>query len=193
MDPGPSPKAPPGRPATARLLESLYSELRELARAKMRHERPGTTLRATELVHEAYLRLQGGSEGWENRAHFFGAAAEAMRRILIERARAKGREKRGGDEEGRPAQRISFADVPVADLAVDYEPNDILALESAVDRLERNDPRAAQVVRLRFYGGLDIDETAEALGVAPRTVKRDWTFAKAWLLHAMSESPTLEL
>lgn len=171
---------------TERMLESLYTELRQMAHARMRHER-GKTLRTTELVHEAYLRLRGDrSPEWANRAHFFAAAAEAMRRILIERARARGRAKRGGDEEGRPPQRISFADVPVADLAVEYDADELLALDRAIESLERNDPRAGQVVRLRFYSGLSLEETAETLGVAVRTVKRDWTFAKAWLLDRLS-------
>ena len=169
------------------MLESVYTELREMAHLRMRHERPGQTLRTTELVHEAYLRLRGdNSPEWANRAHFFAAAAEAMRRILIERARARGRVKRGGDEGGRPPQRISFADLPVADLAHDYDPSELRALEQAIEGLGRNDPRAAEVVRLRFYGGLSNDETAETLGVAVRTVKRDWTFAKAWLLDRLS-------
>ena len=179
--------APTGPKPTEKMLESLYTELRELAHARMRHERGGQTLRTTELVHEAYLRLRGDeSPQWANRAHFFAAAAEAMRRILIERARARGRAKRGGDEEGRPPQRISFADLPVADLAKDYDPGELRALEQAIEGLARNDPRAAEVVRLRFYGGLSIEETAETLGVAIRTVKRDWTFAKAWLLDRLS-------
>jgi RNA polymerase sigma factor (TIGR02999 family) len=155
----------------------------------MRGERSGHTLRATELVHEAYLRMRGsGAPQWENRGHFFAAAAEAMRRILIERARAKGREKRGGDIEGKPPQRISFADVPAADLSIEYNPKEILSLEAAIGKLERNDLRAAQVVRLRFYGGLSVEETAEALSVAERTVKRDWMFAKAWLVNELGES-----
>ncbi len=178
--------AGPPKP-TEKMLESLYTELRELAHARMRRER-GKTLRTTELVHEAYLRLRGAeSPAWANRAHFFAAAAEAMRRILIERARARGRAKRGGDEEGRPPQRISFADVPVADMAVDCDPDDLLALDRAIETLRRNDPRAAEVVRLRFYTGLSLEETAEALGVAVRTVKRDWTFAKAWLLDRLGD------
>ncbi|MEZ5064201.1 MAG: ECF-type sigma factor [bacterium] len=175
----------PGAQPTERMLETLYTELRDLAHSRMRHER-GRTLRTTELVHEAYLRLRGDdSPTWENRAHFFAAAAEAMRRILIERARARGRRKRGGDDEGRPAQRISLSDVPALDLAVEWDPSELLALEDAITNLERNDPRAGRVVRLRFYSGLSLEETAEALGVAVRTVKRDWTFARAWLLDRL--------
>lgn len=183
----------PGTPSdprepTAEMLEALYGELRKLARDRLRHERPGATLRTTELVHEAYLRLEGSPHhSWANRAHFFASAAEAMRRILIERARARGREKRGG-EEGRPPQRISFADLGAADLGVDYDIDQVLALDGAIERLRGLDARAADVVRLRFYGGLSVDETAEALGVATRTVRRDWTFARAWLFQTLGES-----
>ena len=170
------------------MLEALYGELRQLARDRLRRERPGSTLRTTELVHEAYLRLEGSAhQGWANRAHFFASAAEAMRRILIERARARGREKRGG-EEGRPPQRISFSDLGAADLGVDYDLDQVLALDGAIERLRGLDERAASVVRLRFYGGLSVDETAEALGVAVRTVRRDWTFARAWLFEALGEA-----
>jgi RNA polymerase sigma factor (TIGR02999 family) len=170
------------------MLEALYGELRQLARDRLRRERPGNTLRTTELVHEAYLRLgKAEAHGWANRAHYFASAAEAMRRILIERARARGRDKRGG-EGGRPAQRISFSDLGSADLGVDYDIDQVLALDGAIERLQALDERAAKVVRLRFYAGLSVDETAEALGVAARTVKRDWTFARAWLFKALGES-----
>jgi RNA polymerase sigma factor (TIGR02999 family) len=180
--------APDPREPTAEILEALYGELRKLARDRLRRERPGATLRTTELVHEAYLRLEGSSgRPWANRAHFFASAAEAMRRILIERARARGREKRGG-EDGRPPQRISFADLGAADLGVDYDLEQVLALDGAIQRLRQLDARAADVVRLRFYGGLSVDETAEALGVGARTVRRDWTFARAWLFQALGEA-----
>jgi RNA polymerase sigma factor (TIGR02999 family) len=172
---------------TAAMLGALYDELRKLARSRLRNERAGGTLRTTELVHEAYLRLGSeGEGGWANRAHFFAAAAEAMRRILIERARARAREKRGGHD-GKPPVRVSLSDLGAADLAVDYDVNQILELEGAIDRLGVIDARAATVVRLRFYAGLSIDETAEALGVTSRTVKRDWTFARAWLFGALGE------
>ena len=171
---------------TAEMIEGLYEELRELARSRMRRERPGATLRTTELVHEAYLRLgKSPSRGWANRAHFFASAAEAMRRILIERARARAREKRGG-EDGRPPQRVSLSDLGGADLGVDYDPDEVLALDTAIQQLRLLDTRAAEVVRLRFYGGLSVEETAEALGVAARTVKRDWTVARAWLHRELS-------
>ena len=173
--------------ASERLLPMVYAELRALARARMRRERKDHTLQATELVHEAYLRLvRGTSAAWEGRGHFFAAAAEAMRRILIEHARARGRAKRGGDEEGRPPKKLSLTLAGIADLAADADPEEILALDDAMQRLETRDARMGQVVRLRFYAGLSIEETAEALGVAPRTVKRDWTFARAWLFEQLS-------
>ena len=171
---------------TAAMIEALYGELRALARSRMRHERPDATIRTTELVHEAYLRLgTPGHAGWVNRAHFFASAAEAMRRILIERARARAREKRGGAD-GRPPQRVSLADLGAADLGVDYDPDEILALDKGIERLHQLDARAANVVRLRFYAGLSVDETAEAIGVTARTVKRDWTIARAWLHRELS-------
>jgi RNA polymerase sigma factor (TIGR02999 family) len=179
---------PPDPTPTAEMIETLYRELRELARARRRRERPDATLRTTELVHEAYLRL-GTPEhrGWANRAHFFASAAEAMRRILIERARARAREKRGGGD-GRPPERVPLTDLGAADLGVDYDPDEVLALDSAIDRFRQLDPRAADVVRLRYYCGLSVEETAEALGIAARTVKRDWTVARAWLYRELSGS-----
>jgi RNA polymerase sigma factor (TIGR02999 family) len=172
--------------AAEQLLPLVYAELRALARARMRHERRDHTLQATELVHEACKRLVHKPEvGWEGRGHFFAAAAEAMRRILIEHARARGRVKRGGDEQGRPAKRLSLTLGGVADLAAEGDPEEVFALDEAIQRLDAHDPRMAQVVRLRFYAGLSVEETAAALGVAPRTVKRDWAFARAWLFEAL--------
>jgi DNA-directed RNA polymerase specialized sigma24 family protein len=127
----------------------------------------------------------GASGGAENRGHF-PRRRPGDAPHLIERAVQRAR---NGAEEGRPPQRISFADVPVADLATEYDPTELLSLEAAIDKLGRKDGRAAEVVRLRFYGGLDIEETAEVLGVVARTVKRDWTFAKAWLLAELEGSP----
>lgn len=171
------------------MLSALYAQLRELAHARLRNERAGGTLRSTELVHEAYLRIAAeGPKGWASRAQFFAAAAEAMRRILIDRARARAAEKRGGVE-GRPQQKISLSDLDAADLAIDYDIDQILELDRALERLQALDERGASVVRLRFYAGLTLEETAEALGVTSRTVKRDWTFARAWLLGALGESP----
>jgi RNA polymerase sigma factor (TIGR02999 family) len=175
--------------AGERLLPMVYAELRALARARMRHERKDHTLQATELVHEAYLRLVRDTPGeWDGRGHFFAAAAEAMRRILIEHARARGRARRGGDEEGRPPKRLSLTLAGIADLAAEADPEEILALDDAMQRLEARDARMGLVVRLRFYAGLSIEATADVLGVAPRTVKRDWTFARAWLFDQLSSS-----
>lgn len=162
------------RRAADELLPQLYDELREMARRKMEREPRGQTLQATALVHEAYVRLVGERDpGWGGRAHFLGAAAEAMHRILVERARAKGRLKRGG---GRA--RVDLTDVATLDGAPDA---DILALDEALSRLEARDPRKAKVVVLRYYGGLAIEEIAHALSVSPATVKTDWNFALAWL------------
>jgi RNA polymerase sigma factor (TIGR02999 family) len=181
-------KPPESPEPTAEMIEALYGELRDLAHARMRGERPDSTLRATELVHEAYLRLGGpDSRGWANRAHFFASAAEAMRRILIERARARARVKRGG-EAGRPRQKVPLSELAAADLGVDGDPDEVLALDAAIERLQGIDPRAASVVRLRFYAGLSVEKTAEALGIAARTVKRDWTIARAWLYEQLSGS-----
>ena len=165
----------------------VYDELRALAHARIRGDQAGQTLQSTELVHEAYLRLRPreGQE-WQSRGHFFAAAAEAMRRILIERARAKGRVKRGGDVEGRPAPRLSLNLEEVAVLADDRDPEAILALDRAIERLAERDGRVAQIVRLRFYAGLTVEEVAETLDVTPRTVLRDWAFARAWLYGQLS-------
>ncbi|HEX5136536.1 MAG TPA: ECF-type sigma factor [Planctomycetota bacterium] len=165
--------------ASAELLPLVYTELRGLARGFMAAERPGT-LQTTALVHEAYLRIAGTrGEGWNGRAHFFGAAAEAMRRILVERARARGRLRRGGDR-----RRL---DLDTLDLAADEGAVDVIAVDEAVAKLAAKDPRSAEVVRLRFFAGLDVPEIAAVLGVAPRTVKREWVFARAWLLKELGE------
>jgi RNA polymerase sigma factor (TIGR02999 family) len=161
------------------LLAQVYDQLRAIARARLSHESPGHSLQATELVHEAYLKLQNHPAlGGSDRARFFHAAAEAMRRILIDHARTKGRVKRGGG-----IKREILNDV--ADLAADGGADEILALDEAICRLEQQDADAARVVRLRFFAGLDIAETAEALGVSDRTVKRDWQFARAWLFREL--------
>jgi RNA polymerase sigma factor (TIGR02999 family) len=173
--------------ASDKFFALVYDELRTLAHARRRGEWAGQSLQSTELVHEAYLRLRGGDgEAWPSRAQFFAAAAVAMRRILIERARAKGRTKRGGDSEGRAAARVALDLEEVAALADDRDPEAILLLDRAIDRLAERDDRAAQVVRLRFYGGLDVEETAETLGTSTRTVLRDWAFARAWLYGELS-------
>lgn len=178
-----------GDPAAfGRLLPLVYEELRAIAHARMRGERKDHTLQATDLVHEACIRLmRDAGTDWQGRGHFFAAAAEAMRRILIEHARARGRAKRGGDEQGRPPRKLTLTLAGIADLAAEVDPDEIVALDETIQRLEARDARAGQVVRLRFYAGLSIEETAEALGVAPRTVKRDWTFARAWLYRELGD------
>ena len=165
--------------ASAALLPMVYDELRKLANGRMHAERADHTLQATALVHEAYLRLVGSREhDWASRAHFFSAAGEAMRRILIEHARAKRGPKRGGGLKKLP--------LDVVDLASDDDPDQILALDEAISRLEEKDPDSARVVRLRFYAGLSVEETASALGVSARTVKREWAFARAFLVREMA-------
>lgn len=169
-----------------RLLPLVYDELRAMARARLRHERPGHTLHATGLVHEAYLRmLASDAPSWNDRGHFFRAAAEAMRRILIDYARKRGRIKRGG---GRI--QVTLGDVRVGD-GMPLE--DVLALDEAIQRLEEMDPGMAEVVRLRFFGGLSVEETAHALGISPRTVKREWAVARAWLYAALDESEKVDV
>lgn len=175
--------------STGELLELVYKQLREIAQQRMKAERPGHTLEATALVHEAYLRLAGDAEvEWANRAHFFYAAAEAMRRILIEHARSRGRIKRGGDGGGaQPARRRIALDV--VDLAADGSPDEILSVDEAVQRLEARDPDLGRIVRLRFFAGLTEQETANALGVTDRTVRRDWALAKALLMKDLAGEP----
>ena len=156
------------------LLPLVYEELHRLAQAKMATESPGHTLQPTAFVHEAYLRLiQGKNARWRSRGAFFGAAAEAMRRILIERARRYKAVKHGA---GRRRVPLSEAHGSAIDSDVDLE-----ALDSALDALEENDPRAAKVVKLRYFVGLSIQETAEILEISPRTVQNDWTMSKTWL------------
>ena len=160
--------------AGPKLIPLVYGELRRMAAGYMRRERTGHTLQATALVHEAYLKLLGQhSVDWQNRAHFFGIAAQVMRRILIDHARSHVRDKRGGGREAVPL-----------DEALVFSPEksaDFLELDSALDRLAELDPRQARIVELRFFGGLTVEEAAEVLGISPKTVKRDWSVAKAWL------------
>jgi len=161
------------------LLPMVYDELRALARHRMAQEGAGHTLQATALVHEAYLRLGGGAARFANRAHFFHAAAEAMRHILIEYARRRGALKRGGGMPRLPANVLELAAAP--------DSQQILALDDAIGRLEQEAPQAAAVVRLRFYAGLSVEETAQALNLSPRTVNREWTFARAWLFRVLED------
>ena len=165
------------RSATDELFPLVYDELRHLADRCLSAEPRGQTLQPTALVHEAYLRLVGDA-GWENRAHFFGAAAQAIRRILIDRARARHRLKRGSGERPLPLEAAS-------ELAVDGPDLDVLALDEALSRLSALDARKVQVVELRFFGGLDVDETAATLGLSPSTVAREWSFARIWLHREM--------
>jgi RNA polymerase sigma factor (TIGR02999 family) len=162
-------------PALEALMPLVYGELRRLAAHYLKGERPGQTLQPTALVHEAYLKLlKDRPERWQNRAHFCAIAAHAMRQILIERARARDAIKRGG---GKP--RVTFDEgLPV--VAPDQSV-DLIALDAALDRLAALDPGQARIVELRFFGGLSIEETADAMGISPATVKRHWAVAKAWL------------
>jgi RNA polymerase sigma factor (TIGR02999 family) len=189
-----------GHPAAAdQLLRLVYDELRKLAAAKLAHEKPGQTLQATALVHEAYLRLVGGgaksevrgqrsaeelptsdlrlqtSDRWHSRAHFFAAAAEAMRRILIERARQRQCEKRGAG--------LVRKDLDTLDLAAPESSNDLLALDDALSKLASRDPKAAELVKLRYFSGLTLDQVSQTLAIPPRTADRLWAYARAFL-HA---------
>jgi RNA polymerase sigma factor (TIGR02999 family) len=166
----------------------VYAELRSIAHARMRGEQSGHSLQTTELIHEAYLRLRpADGREWASRAQFFSAAAQAMRRILIDRARAKGAVKRGGDSQARPAAKLSLDVEEVASLADDRDPEMILALDRAIERLAEQDERAAAVVRLRFWAGLSVDEVAETLEASKRTILRDWAFARIWLYGELSK------
>lgn len=173
-----------GRESAADLLPLVYAQLRAIAQQRMAGERKDHTLQATALVHEAYLKLVGPREiAWQSRAHFYTAAAEAMRQILIDNARSRAREKRGGPDRRR--LNLSMADV--ANLAESENPENILALDEAFRRLGEQEPRAAEVVRLRFYAGLSVDDTAAVLGISPRTVDLDWSFARAWLFRELRQ------
>ncbi len=169
--------------AAEALLPLVYDQLRAIARQRMRQERPEHTLQATALVHEAYLQLVGRQDlDWSGRGHFFAAAAEAMRLILLQHARDRGRIKRGGNR-----RRIALN---VLELAVDHDSEDILALVEAIRHLEEQDAQLGQIVRLRFYAGLSVEETAAALGLSERTVKRRWRLARVWLYGQVVEEQT---
>ena len=167
--------------AAQQLLPRVYGELRKLAAARMAREPEGQTLQPTALVHEVYIRLLGDDGGrWENRGHYFGAAAEAMRRILVERARAKQRNKRGGG-------KLVRVDLEDAKIAIDTQPEVLLAVHEALDQLAVEDPKKAELVKLRFFVGMTITEAAKALSISEMTAKRHWKFARAWLFKRLSD------
>lgn len=170
-----------GEPKAAEdLLPIVYDELRRLASHRMAREQPGHTLQPTALVHEAYLRLVDVEQAqqWQSRGHFFAAAAEAMRRILIDRARSKGRLKRGG---GRRRISLTSLDAPAS-----APPDELLALDEAFGRLQQTDPDSAKLVSLRYFAGLTMPQAAEALGISLRTAERTWTYARTWLHREIS-------
>ena len=172
--------------AAEQLLPLVYDELRKLAAQKLAQEKPGQTLQATALVHEAYLRLVDTDKvrRWDSRGHFFAAAAEAMRRILVENARRKGRLKRGGGQ-----MRIELDDPRV----VYIEPIDeLLAVDEALEQLAREDPQAAQLVKLRYFGGLSIEDAAEIVGISRSTAYEHWAYARAWLHRRLRGRPAAD-
>jgi RNA polymerase sigma factor (TIGR02999 family) len=174
-----------GDPSAAdQLLPLVYEELRKLAVARLAQEKPGQTLQATALVHDVYLRLINvpQAQHWHGRGHFFAAAAEAMRRILIDRARSKGCIKRGGQ-----MQRLDLANIK---FAIDSPHEALLAIDESLERLTQENPTCAEVVKLRFFAGLTINETAAVLQISPSTVKRHWAFARAWLYEAIGNEET---
>ena len=168
--------------ATEKLLDLVYRELRRLAASKMAHERPGQTLQATALVHEAWLRLAGPSQAihFQNRAHFFGAASEAMRRILVDRARRRRVLEKGGYRERK--------DYSESKIAVTTPNEELLAIHEVLDQLATEDAAAAELVKLRYFVGMSMPETAEVLGLPLRNAERLWTFARAWLRDALGEA-----
>ena len=166
--------------AASKLIPVVYAELRRLAGSYMRRERVDHTLQATALVHEAYLKLiEQRSANWQSRAHFFGVAAQLMRRILIDHARGHTRQKRGGEQ-----KKVSLDEAFVFS---EKQADELLAVDDSLNRLAEIDPRQARVVELRFFGGLSVEEAAEVLGVSPKTIKRDWSVAKAWLYADLKE------
>lgn len=164
-----------------KLMPLVYEELRRMAARSLRKERQGHTLQTTALIHEAYLKLIDQRDAkWQNRAHFFAIAAQAMRRILVDHARERHREKRGGGAENLPIDEAAF-------VASKEKSVDLIALDEALTRLAKFDERQAKVVELRYFSGLDIDETAEVLGISNATVRRDWNIAKAWLRQEITK------
>jgi RNA polymerase sigma factor (TIGR02999 family) len=175
-----------GRRAAAELLPLVYDELRRLAQARLRDTPPGNTLQPTALVHEAYLKLLGsGDPGWEGRGHFFGAAARAMRDILVDQARRKAAAKHGG---GRRRLNLEGIELTAGVDAEAAQARDLLDLDAAIRRLEAQDARRAEIVMLRCFAGLSEAETAAALGLTDRTIRREWRFIKAWLLRELEEA-----
>jgi RNA polymerase sigma factor (TIGR02999 family) len=169
--------------AAEQLLPLVYDELRKLAAAKLAHEKPGQTLQATALVHEAYLRLVGtcDEQPWNSRGHFFGAAAEAMRRILVDNARRKQSLRHGGDFERHDLHSLA--------LSSPETPDELLALSEALDHLAETNSQAAELVKLRFFAGLTNEQAAAALGVSSRKANQIWAYAKAWLLESLGHAP----
>ncbi|MBP8302767.1 MAG: sigma-70 family RNA polymerase sigma factor [Phycisphaerae bacterium] len=165
--------------AADRLLPAVYQELRQLAAQKLSRERPGQTLQATALVHEAYLRLVGSDQEWKGRTHFFMAAAEAMRRILIDHARRKDRLRHGGDQ-----QRV---DLDPACMAIEGPSEDLVALDEALARFALEDPAKADLVKLRYFAGLTLDQAAQVLGISKATADRYWSYARSWLFHEIKK------
>lgn len=168
--------------AAEQLLPLIYEELRALAAQRLALEKPGQTLQATALVHEAYLRLVAPASGeasarrdphWDSRGHFFAAAAEAMRRILVENARRKGRQRHGGSR-----QRVDLLE---CDAAINTPPDEVLAIDESLAKLAAEDPPAAQLVKLRYFAGLSVEEAAQSLGISRATAYRHWTYARAWI------------
>ncbi|MDY7108501.1 MAG: ECF-type sigma factor [Planctomycetota bacterium] len=176
----PAEKGDGGAGVSDDLLSLVYDELRKLAHFHMMNEPVGQTLTATALVHEAYLRLGGEpDERWDGRGHFYAAAAEAMRRILVERARRRGQRKRGGGHQRIPLGEVALInEAPTAD---------VLALDEVLTKLEARDPRKGRVVTLRYFAGLTVQETAQAMGISPRLVNKEWTFARAWLRRELDD------
>jgi RNA polymerase sigma factor (TIGR02999 family) len=169
-----------GDPSAANeLLPLVYDELRKLAAQKLAQEKPGQTLQATSLVHEAYLRLVG-DQHFDNRGHFFAAAAEAMRRILVDRARDKARDKRGG--------KFTRLNIDAVDLARAATPDQLLVVDEALDKLSQHDLAAAQLVKLRYFAGLTVEEAAKAIGISTATAYRHWNYARAWLHGELQSS-----
>jgi len=173
--------------AAEQLLPLVYDELRKLAAAKLADEKPGQTLQATALVHEAYLRLVDGDkpQHWKGRGHFFGAAAEAMRRILINRARDKSRAKRGGG--------LRKINLDKMEIAVETPCDDLLALDDALERLAGENRQCADLVKLRFFAGLSVNDAGSALGISPRTADRHWAYARAWLCDELRDEDSAGL